>query len=83
MSKRKKRSKKKKVNFITKGNDKCQHSACECESKDKKLNLLQTVEPEGTVSAVEGEWEELHLAVDSGATETVLGEEPKPCAADP
>ena len=38
--------------------------------------MLTTIEPDG-IRAIQGsgEWEELELAVDSGATETVLGEE--------
>ena len=38
------------------------------------LNSLQTVMPAGINSLdLQGEWEEIELAVDSGATETVVG----------
>ena len=40
------------------------------------LQSLQTIYPEGVNSVAEsGDWEEIELAVDSGATETVVGEE--------
>ena len=35
------------------------------------MNLLETVAPEGIGSVVDGEWEEVVFAVDSGASETV------------
>jgi hypothetical protein len=46
-------------------------------SKEKQeLQSLQAVYPQGVNSVAEnGEWEEIELAVDSGATETVVGEE--------
>ena len=38
--------------------------------------MLQVVEPEGVnLLDFEGEWEEIEMTVDSGATETVIGEE--------
>ena len=43
------------------------------EKKKKELTLLCTVEPE-SVNRICGDWEEVEIAVDSGATETVLGE---------
>ena len=45
--------------------------------KEKEcLKLFQTIEPEGVnVIKATGEWEVLELAVDSGATETVVNEE--------
>lgn len=51
--------------------------------KDKKgekvenVNILQSIEPEGvnTVDIAKGEWEQVELAVDSGATETVINED--------
>ena len=73
-TKRKKRTtKRKKANFMIEVYRGCARSGCECE--EKKLTLLQTMEPEGQIKVVEGEWEELHLAVDSGATETVVNAE--------
>ena len=39
-----------------------------------RLGILQTVEPEGLCVMQEGEWECIELAVDSGATETVISE---------
>ena len=42
----------------------------------QELQSLQAVYPQGVNSVAEnGEWEEIELAVDSGATETVVGEE--------
>ena len=41
----------------------------------ENLNFLETVEPEGINTLEDPEWEEIELAVDSGATETVIGEE--------
>ena len=41
----------------------------------ENLNTLETVEPEGINTLEDPEWEEIELAVDSGATETVIGEE--------
>ena len=46
----------------------------ESRAKDGQVLSLGIIEPE-PLSAVEGsEWEELDLAVDSGASETVIGE---------
>ncbi|MDA8582758.1 hypothetical protein N9L68_00965 [bacterium] len=41
----------------------------------ESLGALETIEPEGLRSVVEGEWELLEFAVDSGASETVIHEE--------
>ena len=38
------------------------------------ISPLCTIEPEGIRSVAEGEWEEFELAVDSGASETVVSE---------
>ena len=35
---------------------------------------MSTIEPEGIGSVINGEWEEFELAVDSGASETVIPE---------
>ena len=41
----------------------------------KELRTLKTVEPEGLMCVeTSGDWEEVEMAVDSGATETVVGE---------
>ena len=41
----------------------------------ERIGILKTIEPEGfNVIQDRGEWEELELAVDSGATETVVNE---------
>ena len=40
-----------------------------------QIGALETIEPEGLRSVTEGEWEILELAVDSGASETVINEE--------
>jgi len=41
----------------------------------KELLIFQTIIPEGVNAiAAKGEWEEIDMAVDSGATETVIGE---------
>ena len=37
--------------------------------------MLQAIEPEGVNMIMQGEWQELEMAVDSGATETVVGED--------
>jgi len=44
------------------------------QEKREQAKFLRPVEPE-TLSQVKGEWEEIELAVDSGATETVIGED--------
>ena len=45
-----------------------------------KLGIFKVIEPEGFNEIEEkGEWEEIEMAVDSGATETVLGEEDLEC----
>ena len=42
--------------------------------------MFQTIEPEGfnALEGSQGEWQEVEFAVDSGATETVLGEDMLP-----
>ena len=40
-----------------------------------RLNLLETVTPEGIRSVMDGYWEEVIFAVDSGASETVAPED--------
>ena len=45
----------------------------------EKLDIFKVIEPEGfNEIEVKGEWEEIELAVDSGATETVVGEDDLP-----
>ena len=39
------------------------------------VKVLKTIEPEGLCTIGEGEWECLEMAVDSGATETVISED--------
>ena len=39
------------------------------------VRVLKTIEPEGLCAIGEGEWECLEMAVDSGATETVISED--------
>jgi hypothetical protein len=39
------------------------------------VNALKTIEPGGINAVSEDEWVEIDVAVDSGATETVMGEE--------
>ena len=41
----------------------------------KSLRIFQTIEPEGVNRVLDKEWEEIELAVDSGASETVIGED--------
>ena len=41
----------------------------------KQANMLGTIEPEGLYALEDHEWEEVEMAVDSGATETVIGED--------
>ena len=49
------------------------------EGRKEELRPLKVIEPEG-VNVIDetGEWEEIEFAVDSGATETVIGEEDLP-----
>ena len=44
------------------------------EQEEERLQFFQTIEPEG-VNRVSGAWEYIDMAVDSGATETVLHED--------
>ena len=44
------------------------------ENKMERAKALRAIEPEGLCVIGEGEWECIELAVDSGATETVIGE---------
>ena len=48
-----------------------------CRTKrHEEVKVLETIEPEGVNTIGEdGEWEELNMAVDSGATETVVNED--------
>ena len=41
----------------------------------QSFKILGTIEPEGLNALEDSEWEELEFAVDSGATETVIGED--------
>ena len=41
----------------------------------KSLRIFKTIEPEGVNVVQDKEWEEIELAVDSGASETVIGED--------
>ena len=41
----------------------------------QSLKILGTIEPESLNALEDSEWEELEFAVDSGATETVIGED--------
>ena len=51
-------------------------SVAQPSKKSEKLKLFTTIEPEGFNSIeTTGEWECVELAVDSGATETVVGED--------
>ena len=43
--------------------------------KKEQMRMLQTIEPSGLCAIKEGEWECIDLAVDSGATETVIGDD--------
>ena len=47
----------------------------EARNASAQLSIFRTIEPEGLCTIQEGEWECIELAVDSGATETVLNEE--------
>ena len=51
-------------------------AVCERDRKSGGAMLaLQTIEPQGVNAVdVKGDWEEIKMAVDSGATETVMGE---------
>ena len=41
----------------------------------RQLKLFTTIEPEAVNAVQDNEWEEIELAVDSGASETVIGED--------
>ena len=41
---------------------------------DRQINFIKTINPEGLNSIDQGGWEEIMMYVDSGATETVVGE---------
>ena len=46
------------------------------ENKNGEVRILRTIEPEGVnMVQLKGGWEEIDFAMDSGATETVVGEE--------
>ena len=52
---------------------------CECEHTRGQtcgdIRTLRAITPEGFNSIEENDWEEIEMAVDSGATETVVGED--------
>ena len=52
----------------------CEHDGCLCDDRPGKLQLLKVMDAEPICKITESGFEEIELAVDSGATETVVGE---------
>ena len=51
----------------------CSQGSCSTVERQDELNVLVAKEPSGTICTVaEDEWVEIEVAVDSGATETVM-----------
>ena len=73
VAKRKERQGDKKKRFMVKEKgkhgDACSDNCCH------QLNMLQTLRPASLNSIGEDGWEEIEMAVDSGASETVVGED--------
>ena len=65
---RRKRRQSKRVKF-------CEEASCDCSCAVSRLSLLETVSPVEEVNSMADEWEEVSIAVDSGATETVVSAE--------
>ena len=67
----------KKAKMVLQCEEGCKDSQChQADYDDTQLNVLKAIEPEGINSMdLHGEWEEIEMAVDSGATETVVGED--------
>ena len=65
----------------SRGAERAGHQGCECSnsqcSTSHKLCALSTVEP-GNLKAINQGWQEVEFTVDSGASETVMGEEELP-----
>ena len=55
----------------------CGKISCEVESSPPRLCALSTVEP-GNLKALDQGWQEVEFTVDSGASETVMGEDELP-----
>ena len=56
----------------------CQDTRCQAKSSSHKalgINMLQTLQPAALNTIRSDGWEEVEMTVDSGASETVLGEE--------
>ena len=52
----------------------CAHDGCLCDDKPGKLQLFKVMDTEPVCKVTESGFEETELAVDSGATETAVGE---------
>ncbi len=60
-----------------KANPCCDQRSCHAGKRESEVNVLAAKEPSGAICTIaEDEWVEIEVAVDSGATETVMGEEP-------
>ena len=73
IAKRKERQGDRKKRFMSKGP--CKHSDTCSSNCGHQLNMLQTLRPAALNSIGEDGWEEIEMAVDSGASETVVGED--------
>ena len=59
-----------------KANPCCDQRSCHTVRRESAVNVLVAKEPSGAICTIaEDEWVEIEVAVDSGATETVMGEE--------
>ena len=59
-----------------KANPCCDQRSCHTANREREINVLVAKEPSGAICTIaEDEWVEIEVAVDSGATETVMGEE--------
>ena len=72
-AKRKERQGDRKKRFMTK--EKGRHGATCSDNCCQQLNMLQALRPAVLNSIGEDGWEEIEMAVDSGASETVVGED--------
>ena len=54
----------------------CNQGNCDTAKREEEVNVLVAKEPSGAICTVtEDEWVEIEVAIDSGATETVMAEE--------
>ena len=57
-----------------KANPCCNQRSCNAAKRESEVNVLVAKEPSGAICTIaEDEWVEIEVAVDSSATETVMG----------